>query len=48
MNILGVMRFFVDIFGGHHKIGLYFGSFLCILGYFLKFEVDNGDIFGDC
>ena len=31
--------------GGHHRIGLYLGLFLCILGSFLKFKVQNGDIF---
>ena len=32
----GGVEDFVDIFGGHHKIGLVWGSFLCISGYFLK------------
>ena len=33
---------FVDIVWGHHKIGLFFGGpFLCILGSFLKVEVQN-------
>ena len=62
---------FVDIFCGHHKIGLYLvvihflrrrdtkgsvfercfpaedneWSLLCILGYFLKVKVQNGDIY---
>ena len=27
---------YVDILWGHHKIRLYLGSFLCILGSFLK------------
>ena len=36
----------MDIFwGGHHKIELYLGVFLCILGSFLKVKVQNGDIF---
>ena len=40
---------FVDIFLGHHKIGLYLGGpFLCILGYFLKVKVQNGGYFWDC
>ena len=30
---------------GHHKTGLVLGSFLCILGYFLKVKVQNGKIF---
>ena len=25
MNILGGMKIFLDIIGGHHKIGLYLG-----------------------
>ena len=33
---------FVDIFWGHHKIGLYLGSFICILGSFLKVKEQNG------
>ena len=35
---------FVDIFWGHHKIGLVFGSFLCILESFLRSKVQNLDI----
>ena len=33
----------MDIFGGYHKIGLYRGpgSFLCILGSFLKDKEQN-------
>ena len=34
---------FVDIFRGHHKIGLYLVSFLCILGPFLQV---NGTVWG--
>ena len=30
---------FVDIFGGHHKIGLYLGVIFCIFGSFLKVKV---------
>ena len=30
---------FVDIFGGHHKMVLYLGVILCILGSFLKVNV---------
>ena len=34
---------FVNIFGGlSQKISNYKGSFLCILGYFLKVKVQNG------
>ena len=32
----------MDIFGGHHKFGLYLGSFLCILGSLLKVKVNKG------
>ena len=39
---------FVDIFWGHHKIGLYFGLFLCILWSFLKVIVQSGNIFLGC
>ena len=31
--------------GGHHKIGLVWGSFLCNLGSFFKVKVQNWDIF---
>ena len=34
--------------GGHHKIGLVLGSFLCILGTFFKVKVQNWDIFWGC
>ena len=39
----------MDIFGGHHQNGLdwFKWLFLCSLGYFLKVNVQNGDIFGD-
>ena len=37
---------FVDIFwGGHHKIGIVRGSFLCNLGSLFKVKVQNWDIF---
>ena len=39
---------FVDIFWGHHKIGLYFGVISMILWSFLKVKVQNGDIFWGC
>ena len=32
--------------GGHHKIGLVLGSFLCILESFLRSKVQNWDFFG--
>ena len=35
----------MDIFWGHHKIGLVLGSFLCILGSFLRSKGQNWDIF---
>ena len=35
-------------FGDHHKIELYYGSFLCILGSFLKVKVQNGGYFWGC
>ena len=31
--------------GGHYKIGLHLGSFLCILGSFLKVKVQNRGYF---
>ena len=38
---------FVNIFLGHHKIGLYLGVVSIILGYFLKVKVQNvGYFFG--
>ena len=37
---------FVDIFLGHHKIGLVWGSFLCILGSFLRSRYRIGIFFG--
>ena len=36
---------FVDIFWGRHKICLYLGSFLCILGSFIKGNAQNGGYF---
>ena len=35
----------MDIFGGHDKIGLVLGVFLCISGSFLKVNVQNENIF---
>ena len=57
MNIFFFFFFFVGgggmeilwiFFGGHHKIGLYFGVILCIFGSFLKVEVKNGGDFWGC
>ena len=31
----------MDIFGGHHRTGVFLGSFLYILGLFLKVKVKN-------
>ena len=42
---LGVWRFCRYFFGGHHKNGLVWGSFLCNLGSFFKVKVQNWDIF---
>ena len=40
---------FVDIFrGSSQNWTILMGSFLCILWYFLKVKVQNGDIFGGC
>ena len=45
MNIFGGMKVLWIFFGGHHLIGLYLGSFLRILGSFLKVKVHNGGYF---
>ena len=37
---------FVDIFWGHHKIGLYLGVIFMHLGSFRKVKIQNGGIFG--
>ena len=37
---------FMDIFGGHCKIGLYLGIISMFLGSFIKVKVLNGNIFG--
>ena len=42
MNIFWGMKILWIFFGGHHKIGLYKGLFLCILGSFLKVKVQKG------
>ena len=40
------MKILWIFFWGHHKIGLYLGLFLCILGSSFNVIVQNGDIFG--
>ena len=46
MNIFGGYEDLVDIFlGDHHKIGLVWGSFLCILGSFLRSRYRIGIFF---
>ena len=42
INIFWGMKILWIFFGGHHKIGLYLGVILCILGSFLKVKVQNG------
>ena len=41
MNIFWGAKILWILFWGHHKIRLYFGSFLCILGSLLKVKVQN-------
>ena len=48
MNIFWIWRFCGYFLGGHHKIGLVLGYFLCIIGSFLKSKVQNWDIFLGC
>ena len=43
---LGVWNFCGYFLGGHHKIGLVWGSFLCILGSFLRSRYRIGIFFG--
>ena len=45
MNIFCGMKILYLFFWGHHKIGLYLGVFLCILGVFLMVKVQNGRYF---
>ena len=45
MNIFWGMKILWMFFWGHHIIGLYLGSFLCILGSFIKGRVQNGGYF---
>ena len=46
MNILLGMKILWIIFRGHPKIGLVLGFFLCILGSFLKVNIQKRDILG--
>ena len=48
MNILLGMKIFWIFLGGYYKIGLYLRSFLCILGSFLKVNVQNEGIILGC
>ena len=48
INIFLGMKIVWIFFGGHHEIGLYLGSFLCIFGSFLKVNVQNGGYFMGC
>ena len=41
MNIFGGMIKLWIFLGGHHKTGLFLGSFIYILGPFLKVKVQN-------
>ena len=47
MNIWGYEGF-VDIFWGHHKIGLYLGVISLHFRFFRKVKIQNGGIFGGC
>ena len=44
----GTMKILWIFFGGHHKIGLVLGLFLCNLRSFFKVKVQNWDIFLGC
>ena len=47
MNIFGGVKILWIFLGGHHKIGLVWGSFLCNLGVFFKVKVQKlGYFFG--
>ena len=48
MNIFGGMKILWIFLGVITKLYCIKGSFLCILGYFLKVKVQNGDIFMGC
>ena len=43
-NILGVRKILWIFWRGHPKIGQVLGVFLCILGSFLKVNIQNQDI----
>ena len=43
----GIMKLWI-FFGCHHKTELLLGSFLYILGLFLKVTVQNWNIVGGC
>ena len=45
---LGGMKILWIYLGGHHKIRLVRGSFLCNLGSFFKVKVQNLDILLGC
>ena len=45
MNIFFGMNILWIFFWGHPKIGLVLGVFLCILGSFLKVNIQNRDFF---
>ena len=45
MNIFWGMKILLIFFGVITKLDYILGSFLCILGSFLKIKVQNGDVF---
>ena len=45
MNFFGDMKILWIFLGGHHKIGLVLGSFLCNLGSFLRSRYRIGIFF---
>ena len=46
MNIFLAMKILWIFFLGHPKVGLVLAVFLCILGSFLKVNIQNQDTFG--
>ena len=48
MNIFFWYEDFVDIFWGHHKIGLYLGAISMHFRSFLKVKLQNGGYFLGC
>ena len=48
MNIFLEYKDFVDIFGGHCKLGLHLGIISMFLGSFIKVTVQNGNILEVC